>query len=94
MTTTAHERALQIVFNTVETNANRIEQSHIVKAYLQALLDDAETVESVAKAIYLSTSRKGLLWPRVLSWGEYPEKDIYHAEAKAAIATLKRMGGV
>lgn len=90
------ERALEAsrekAFNELGIDRNYAVQ--IIEAYEAAKVADQPVdmseAEQVAKAIYLKTSRKGLLWPRVFSWDEYPEKDIYFAEAKAAIEAMKR----
>lgn len=96
---TAHERALEISLNEAMLSVwknegtdssrerwkteNREMFKLFAKAYLQALLDDAETVGEMAKAILKSDTGMYRL----------AEHDTVRY-AKSVIATLKRMGGV
>lgn len=104
MTTTAHERALQITQDKYVIEIGEYPNKRAVettcKTYLHALLDDAETVEAI----------KLELWNLMVdTLRELPghKENKYHEEmvnyvrsftvaqaADGCIATLKRMGGV
>lgn len=82
MATTVHERASDLA-----KAARCVDSSteHITRVYLQALLDDAETVEACSKAYLNAAIEKD------------PDFEIMgrvHCAMKEALATLKRMGGV
>lgn len=80
MTTTAHERALLLAEKSYRDHIEGRPMKYATDAYLQALLDDAETVEAVNNSIALGDLKDGGC--------------NYGRQTTCVIATLKRMGGV
>lgn len=105
MTNTAHERALELAEKAYNNEVDYLGDSAMLRycndvplayaccAYLQALLDDAETVNELAAEIYDKRVKCGTDAP---AWGRLDKthKEVYRGYVYAMLATLKRMGSV